>query len=147
MTCTRRIVLQTIGATTAAGCLSACGSGGGGSETGGVPRGTAASCGRNLCLNLSENTELTAVGGIMYFDQAPGKRIFLQRTSETTFLALSAICTHAGCTVEFNGSDQYDCPCHGSQFSATGAVVRGPAGRALTVFATTLEGDALTIML
>ena len=40
--------------------------------------------------------------------------------------AFSAVCTHAGCTVQFTGTQIY-CPCHAGAFSATsGAVVAGP---------------------
>ena len=58
---------------------------------------------------------------------ADGTPIAIARTSATTAVAFSAICTHAGCTVAAAGKE-LDCPCHGSRYNAaTGQVLGGPA--------------------
>ena len=41
---------------------------------------------------------------------------------------LNAICTHLGCVVPWSAADnKFICPCHASQYSPDGTVIRGPA--------------------
>jgi len=62
-----------------------------------------------------------------YTDPATGSPDVLIRHPNGALVALSAICTHAGCEVAYQGGVLY-CPCHGSLFNATtGAVIQGPA--------------------
>jgi glycine/D-amino acid oxidase-like deaminating enzyme/nitrite reductase/ring-hydroxylating ferredoxin subunit len=54
------------------------------------------------------------------------------RDDEGELHALSARCTHLGCIVNWNSAERtWDCPCHGSRFSAGGEPLQGPAVRAL----------------
>ncbi len=47
---------------------------------------------------------------------------------------LNAVCTHLGCVVPWNASEnKFMCPCHGSQYNSEGKVVRGPAPRSLAL--------------
>ena len=57
------------------------------------------------------------------------------------FVAYSAICTHQGCTVAYQGG-QLACPCHGSVFdpASGGAVVTGPATTPLPEIPVKVQG-------
>ena len=64
----------------------------------------------------------------------------------TSFIALTKICTHEGCTVAFQASSEnLVCPCHGSVFSKSGAVLQGPASSSLRLYTVTQSGNILTI--
>ncbi len=62
----------------------------------------------------------------------------------TELIALDLACTHLGCTVTANESG-FACPCHGSRFSSSGAVLSGPAARPLRRLAIEREGDGLRV--
>ncbi len=68
-------------------------------------------------------------GGIVRHD---GQQVAVSRDDAGHPTAVSAICTHLGCVVGWNAVDRtWDCPCHGSRFSAAGEVLYGPAVSAL----------------
>jgi glycine/D-amino acid oxidase-like deaminating enzyme/nitrite reductase/ring-hydroxylating ferredoxin subunit len=50
------------------------------------------------------------------------------RDESGTLHAVSAVCTHLGCIVNWNPAEKtWDCPCHGSRFGFDGGVIHGPA--------------------
>jgi len=56
------------------------------------------------------------------------QKIAVWKDDDGTPHALSAACTHKGCTVTWNNADRtWDCPCHGSMFTCDGKVIHGPA--------------------
>ncbi len=73
-------------------------------------------------------------------------RIIVARTTAGSFLAVSAICTHEGTTIQYqSGSNNFRCPNHGATFSSTGQVTNGPANRPLTQYKTELTGTSLRV--
>lgn len=61
-----------------------------------------------------------------------GKTVAVYRDSAGELHAMSPVCTHLGCHVQWNGAEKsWDCPCHGGRFDARGQVLHGPPVRRL----------------
>ncbi len=55
-------------------------------------------------------------------------------------------CTHLGCTFPWNATEyEFQCPCHGSRYSADGSVVRGPAPLPLKLVRVAVKENAILI--
>ncbi len=60
------------------------------------------------------------------------QRVALYRDHQGELHALSSVCTHQACDVEWNDQDKvWHCPCHGSRFAPAGDVINGPAVKPL----------------
>ncbi len=85
----------------------------------------------------------------------PDRRVFVVRDGKT-FRAVSAVCTHLGCTVRPEAVEEADpsdperrrlqvytfaCPCHGSRYRADGTPVSGPAPGPLAAYRLLLAPD------
>ncbi|MBC6609249.1 ubiquinol-cytochrome c reductase iron-sulfur subunit [Hymenobacter sp. BT188] len=98
-------------------------------------------------LSADLTQELLTVGSIK---QDATKAVWVQRiaagNTASAFKHFSLICTHAGCSVAHQAaSGEFHCPCHGSKFTATGAVLQGPASRPLEQYVLSLQGTTLLI--
>ncbi|HEX8131395.1 MAG TPA: FAD-dependent oxidoreductase [Pyrinomonadaceae bacterium] len=61
-----------------------------------------------------------------------GERVAVYRDDDGQVFACSAVCTHMGCIVHWNGAEKsWDCPCHGSRFNYDGKVIQCPANKDL----------------
>jgi glycine/D-amino acid oxidase-like deaminating enzyme/nitrite reductase/ring-hydroxylating ferredoxin subunit len=61
-----------------------------------------------------------------------GEAVACHRDAQGALHAVSAVCPHLGCHVQWNSDERsWDCPCHGSRFDPDGAVLNGPATRPL----------------
>lgn len=139
---TRRGVLAGVGGVCVVAALGACGggsspSGGGTGNTGGTAGGT-----------LGRTSDVPVGGGKVFADQD----VVVTQPTAGEFKAFSATCTHAGCTVASVSAGKINCPCHGSQYSATsGAVVTPGPGlttqtqRPLAAKTVQVEGGSLRL--
>lgn len=57
-----------------------------------------------------------------------GQKVAAYRDDTGNLHAVSAVCSHLGCIVNWNSAEKsWDCPCHGARFNCEGKVLHGPA--------------------
>lgn len=90
-------------------------------------------------------TDIPAGTGLVV---AMGSKPVIVTNTEAGVAALSAVCTHLGCIVDFDPVVRHIvCPCHDGHFNpSTGAVISGPPPRPLPPVATVIEGDQVFLL-
>jgi len=74
------------------------------------------------------------------------KPAVLVRLPDGKYEALSAKCTHLGCTVSFEDTqDKFYCNCHGSEFNIDGTVLKGPAQLPLQQYEVSISGSEIFV--
>jgi cytochrome b6-f complex iron-sulfur subunit len=82
-------------------------------------------------------------GMIFRFGSVPGLLIM---EADGTYRALSASCTHLGCTVQYRPDlREIWCPCHNGIYNLNGGNVSGPPPRPLTAFDVHVRGEEIYV--
>ena len=116
---------------------------------------------RSLVPNVSYDAPTTVKLGVAGefpdgLKYLPDQRLFVFRQANT-FHAVSAVCTHLGCTVraealsqpatkqvggqELRLTHRFLCPCHGSTYEGDGTNVSGPAPKPLALYRLAVAPD------
>lgn len=84
-------------------------------------------------------------GGARFFQYA-GSSAVLVRKRDGSLVALSAVCTHLGCIVQWqNDTQDFLCPCHAGHYSADGIVTAGPPPKPLPKIPFSVSGGNITV--
>ena len=107
----------------------------------------------------SRKTRNTQLKGVRYIEAGrvesftpgqvkavPEALLFLACLEDNRFIALSRTCTHLGCALGWDESQQkFVCPCHGSTFDRAGVVLKAPALRPLDYYPVRIEDGNIRI--
>ena len=86
-----------------------------------------------------------AVGDAKFFE-FKGSAAVLLRKQDGGLVALSAVCPHLGCIVQWEKDKQdFLCPCHAGYFTPDGEVISGPPPRALARLPFSVTNGVVTI--
>lgn len=84
-------------------------------------------------------------GEAKFFEFA-GSSAVVVRKKGGELVALSAVCTHLGCIVQWEKEQQdFLCPCHAGHYTPDGVVTAGPPPKPLTKLPFTVAFGAITV--
>ncbi|MDR3793634.1 MAG: Rieske (2Fe-2S) protein [Terracidiphilus sp.] len=91
---------------------------------------------------MLKDAQKLPAGSVLMFKFGP-KPAMLIHHEDGRWIALTAVCTHLGCTVQYEPqADRIHCACHGGVYNPyTGANVSGPPPKPLTLYKVAV-GDA-----
>ncbi len=105
-----------------------------------VSSGTTAPNNVDFTLDLSQpaNAALLTNGSYVY-----NSGVLVARTTKGAYIAVRQVCTHENVSVIYQGNNQrFYCSGHGATFNEAGAVLGGPAPRALKTYNTSLTANS-----
>jgi menaquinol-cytochrome c reductase iron-sulfur subunit len=100
-------------------------------------------------LSEGEPTQLEYVAIVRdgYLEAKTQKAVWAVKHPDGAVTVFAPLCTHLGCGYNWDKTDrQFKCPCHGSVYDMTGAVLAGPAPRALDRLPVKIEEGRLLVM-
>jgi cytochrome b6-f complex iron-sulfur subunit len=84
-------------------------------------------------------------GEAKFFEFAGSSAVLVKKRGGD-LIALSAVCTHLGCIVQWEKAKQdFLCPCHAGLYTAEGTVISGPPPRPLTKLPLVVENGNITV--
>ena len=108
-----------------------------------VPPTVGESTAASVTLSIKPGDVKPNTGQIFKFGSRPA---ILVRTSAGDLKALSAVCTHLNCTVQYRPDLSHIwCACHNGHFDLNGQNISGPPPRPLDTFVVNVRGNQIVV--